>query len=112
MLKLWLPPKVWFQGSQSTITGGRSARNGQTCAIASWFEHSMRCVLITPLGRPVEPEVNRILATVSGPTAALARSTALVGRVARRSAKAVMPGAGRLATISAPRQSSAVAASP
>ena len=28
----------------------------------------MRWVLITPLGMPVEPEVNRNLAMVSGPT--------------------------------------------
>ncbi len=66
-LKLWLPPKVWFQGSQSTITGARSSRNGQACAIICWFAHSMRCVLTTPFGGPVEPEVNRIFATVSGP---------------------------------------------
>ena len=26
-LKLWLPPKVWFHGSQSTSTGGSSATN-------------------------------------------------------------------------------------
>jgi hypothetical protein len=36
---------------------------------------SIRCVLITPLGSPVEPEVNRIFATVSGPTRAKASST-------------------------------------
>ena len=28
--RFWLPPKVWLQGSQSSMTGGRSARNGQT----------------------------------------------------------------------------------
>ena len=32
----------------------------------------MRCVVSTPFGRPVEPEVNPILATVSGPSAARA----------------------------------------
>ena len=40
----------------------------------------MRCVLITPLGMPVEPDVNRILPSVSGPTRANAASTASVGR--------------------------------
>ena len=32
MPKSWLPPKVWFHGSQSTSTGGSSARNGEACA--------------------------------------------------------------------------------
>ncbi|GAB1414139.1 hypothetical protein MASR1M97_28750 [Candidatus Desulfobacillus denitrificans] len=70
MLKLWLPPKVWFQGSQSRVTGGFSARKGQSWAIACWLEQSMRWVLMTPFGSPVEPEVNRNFATLSGPTAA------------------------------------------
>ena len=35
----------------------------------------MRCVLMTPLGAPVEPEVKRSLAMVSGPTFACAAST-------------------------------------
>jgi len=30
--KLWLPPKVWLHGSQSTTTGGVVARNGQHAA--------------------------------------------------------------------------------
>jgi hypothetical protein len=42
----------------------------------AWFEHSIRWVLITAFGAPVEPEVNRNLAMVSVPTAAWARSTA------------------------------------
>ena len=37
----------------------------------AWFEHSMRWVLITALGFPVEPEVNRNLAIVSGATVAM-----------------------------------------
>ena len=41
-----------------------------------WLAHSMRWVLITPLGCLVEPEVNRNLAIVSGPTAACAASSA------------------------------------
>ena len=47
--------------------------------IIAWLAHSMRWVLMTPLGWPVEPEVNRILAMVSGPTLACAASTAGVG---------------------------------
>ncbi len=35
----------------------------------------MRCVVITPLGRPVEPEVYRIFAIESGPVRRLASST-------------------------------------
>ena len=44
--------------------------------------HSIRFVLITPFGTPVEPEVNSSLATVSGLTALAADSTASVGVVA------------------------------
>ena len=79
MLKLWLPPKVWFHGSQSTRTGGSSIEEGSVCAIISWLAHIMRWVLITPLGLPVEPEVNRILATVSGPTRACRLDLAVAG---------------------------------
>ena len=39
----------------------------------------MRWVLTTPLGMPVDPEVNSTFATVSGPTLACAASTAAVG---------------------------------
>ena len=58
-------------------------------AIIAWLLHSMRWVLITALGMPVEPEVNRNLAMVSGPTLAAAVSTAGVGAVASRSANDV-----------------------
>ncbi len=54
------------------MTGGRDARNGQPLASPSWLAQSMRCVLRTPLGTPVEPDVKRSFATVSGPTAAKA----------------------------------------
>lgn len=64
---LWLPPKVWLHGSQSSSTGGCSARNGHTWSIACWLAHSIRCVVRTALGSPVDPEVNSSLATVSGP---------------------------------------------
>ena len=65
--RLWLPPNVWLHGSQSTSTGGSAPMNGHTWPSACWLEHSIRCVLITPFGVPVDPEVNRIFATVSGP---------------------------------------------
>ena len=62
-------------------TGSAAARRGAAarCSIISWFEQSIRCVLMTPFGMPVEPDVKRIFATVSGPTRACASSTALVG---------------------------------
>jgi hypothetical protein len=86
MPTLWLPPKVWFHGSQSTITGGSSCMKASTCAVICWLAQIMRWVLITPLGCPVEPEVNRILATVSGVVRTCAASTAAVGAVASSSA--------------------------
>src|SRR5579863_10513607 len=63
--------------------------NGMPQRIIDWLAHSISCVLITPFGWPVEPEVNRILAMVSGPTPACAASTAAVGCVAARSANSV-----------------------
>jgi len=50
--------------------------NGNACSRTCWLLHSIRCVLITPFGMPVEPEVNRNLAIVSGPTRAWAFSAA------------------------------------
>ena len=75
MLKSWLPPKVWFHGGQSSSTGGSSVRKGSTEAIMRWLAHIMRCVLMTALGLPVEPDVKRNLAMLSGVTAACAAST-------------------------------------
>ncbi len=54
----------------------------------------MPWVLTTPLGQPVEPELNRILATVSCPVAAKASSTTRDGIVAIRLAKATTPSSG------------------
>src|SRR5215510_5942824 len=79
MLKQKLLPNVWFHGTQSTSTGGRSSRKGHTCAAICWFEQSMRWVLTTPFGVPVEPEVKRIFAIASGPMRAKASSTRAVG---------------------------------
>src|SRR3954469_16595158 len=86
---LWLPPKVWFQGSQSTSTGGSPASTGIDWRICCWLAHHMRCVLTTPLGSLVDPEVNRNLVMVSGPVAAMALSTAGVGRVSSRADQGV-----------------------
>ena len=54
---------------------------GKHWRIICWFAHSMRCVLITPFGSLVEPDVNRNLAIVSGPTLRVRR------RRPRRSAR-------------------------
>jgi hypothetical protein len=72
----WLPPAVWCHGAQSTITGGSSVKYWRAEAIIAWFAHHMRWVLITPFGMPVEPEVNRNFAIVSGVTRACAASAA------------------------------------
>ena len=64
MLKLWLLPKVWLHGSQSTITGGVRSRKGQICALACWLEQIMCWVLMTAFGAPTEPDVNKNLAMV------------------------------------------------
>ena len=63
----------------------------------------MRWVLMTPLGWPVEPDVNMNFAIVSGPTLAKASSTASVGGVFSSSENSVArrPGGGlRTTTIS------------
>ncbi len=88
-LKLWLPPKVWCQGSQSTITGGSAVSAGKRAWSIAWLELSIRWVFTTAFGTPVEPEVNRSFATVSGTTAAWAAATASGPSAARRSANGV-----------------------
>src|SRR5580658_5705131 len=85
MPKLWLPPKVWFHGSQSHSTGGSSPRNAKTVRSISWLEQSMRCVVTTPFGLPVEPDVNKTLAIVSGVTRECASSTAAEGEASANS---------------------------
>ena len=82
--KLLLPPNVWLHGSsvdQHRRRLGDVARMDAAHLIA-WFAVIIRWVLMTPLGVPVEPEVNRSFAIVSGPTFARARSTSAVGIVA------------------------------
>ena len=60
----------------------------------------MRWVLITALGWPVEPEVNRNLAMVSGVTLACAAATSASSSAPSRSANMVVlrPGGGLRAT--------------
>ena len=55
--------------------------NGQICSNIVMFELSMRCVVMTPFGVPVEPEVNRNFAIVSGPI--LAAACARASRASR-----------------------------
>ena len=106
MFRLLLAPKVWLHGSQSASTGFSSSRKRQTCAIICWLAHSMRWVLITTFGWPVEPEVSRYLACVSGVMASKACITAAVsGRP--RAAKSSAPG-----WVSAPRLNTTGACSP
>jgi hypothetical protein len=76
-----LPPKVWFQGSQSISTSGSWASTGIDWRICCWLAHHMRWVLMTALGSLVEPEVNRNLTMLSGPVACMAASTAGVAFV-------------------------------
>src|SRR5687768_4055908 len=83
MPKLWLPPAVWFQGSQQQSTGGSSPRKRKCERIITWLEHSIRWVLMTPFGLPVEPDVKSTLATVSPSTRSRAASTAGVGAACR-----------------------------
>ena len=81
MPTLWLPPKTWFHGSQSTSTGGSSARKAMHWRIICWLAHHMRWVVITPLGALVEPEVKRNLAIVSAPTCGMRGVQRRAGRV-------------------------------
>ena len=68
-----LPPTVWCQGSQSSPTGNCALATSRPLACTAL--HSMPWVLSTPLGAPVEPDVNRILATVVDCTARRAAAT-------------------------------------
>jgi hypothetical protein len=105
--RLWLPPKVWLQGSQSTSTGFSCSRKRHTWAIICMLAHSMRWVLITTLGWPVEPEVSRYLAWSSGRMASKACFTAGLSAVRSRLSKASAPG-----KVSAPRLNTATASMP
>src|SRR5258706_7215892 len=89
-------------GQQQAAAGCRRGRIGSDDARWTGALHHIRCVLITPFGIPVEPEVNSSLATVSGLTAAAATSTWFVGAVASKASKLVAqrPGSRRTITTS------------
>jgi hypothetical protein len=90
-LKPILPAEIWLQGIHSRLLGispvGSSVRSPSwpaiTPAIIAW-------VWGTPLGMPVEPEVNRYLATVAGIRLSRLAATSL-GSVAATVSKATAP---------------------
>src|SRR5271166_1783613 len=86
------------------ITGGSLAKKASWERIIAWFEHHMRCVLMTAFGVPVEPDVNRNLTTESDETLAWAAAQAEVGGAESSVANKLVgrPGIGlRATTISA-----------
>ncbi|MNV31248.1 hypothetical protein D3C71_1225470 [compost metagenome] len=101
MPKLWLPPKVWFHGSQSTSTRSSSASTGMDWFICCRLAAHMPCVMITALGALVEPEVNMNLAMLSPVMAACAASTAGVASVASSALNGVVLRPGSVPSISA-----------
>src|SRR5678815_2859996 len=73
--RLWLPPKVWFHGSQSSSTGGSLARKGiDWISMTALLQH-MRLVVMTALGCPVDPDVSRNLTIEFLSVAACASAT-------------------------------------
>src|SRR5258707_7798784 len=68
-----------------------SSRKVQVCALACWLEVSIRWVLMTALGVPVEPDVNRNFAIVSDVIAANAFSTPGVSGVAAMLRNGIVP---------------------
>src|SRR5207244_12149195 len=92
---------VGLHGSQSRITRASPtpSRKVQVCALACWFDVSIWWVLITAFGVPVEPEVNRNLAIVSGVTAANAFATSGVSAVEATARNAVASSASLPLTI-------------
>ena len=92
-LKPMLPALMWLQGIHSRL-----------CGMSAWStasERSPSCPAITPaimpkvcgtpLGMPVEPDVNSSLATDAGPSVSRAAATAGVGSVPVSSASAMAP---------------------
>ena len=105
MLRLWLQPKTWLQGSQSSITGGSRCRKGQAWPICCWFAAIMPCVAGTPFGTPVLPEVKSSFTGAAGSTAAMARSSAASGTPSSSAVHGVAPGIGLSETTSIPAAS-------
>ena len=63
-----------LQGSQSTMTGGFSTRTARLARSACWLRRAFARV-DHAFGKAVDPEVNRILAIVSGAMRSYAAST-------------------------------------
>ena len=96
------------------MTGGSSFRNASVSRSITWLAQIMRWVLMTAFGLPVEPEVSRNFAIVSGPMASCTASRRGCNGVAIRSASIVTsrPGtAPRDAAISVPEETLAASAS-
>src|SRR4051812_38099658 len=85
MPRLWLPPKVWFHGSQSSSTGGSVARNGMDWGNLTALLQHMPLVVITALGCPVDPDVSRNLTIEFMSVAACASATRVASADARAS---------------------------
>ena len=92
-LKPMLPALMWLQGIHSRLWGmtSGSASSARRPSPPAMVADIMPKVCGTPLGMPVEPEVNRYLATVAWPSASRAASTAAVGSVASRSDSGTAP---------------------
>ena len=85
-----VPPATWLQGSHSSSTAsGMSGVRRTVWACMAMVAHNMPWVMGTALGTPVEPEVKRYLATVSGVIASTDACTAAPTGVAIRSDQGV-----------------------
>ena len=101
---------VWFQGIQSSTSSGLSVADWRDWRDWATLAHIMRWVLITALGRPVDPEVNNSLPTVSGVICATDAATADVAGVRASASKARLgrpSGARSTCTTGMPDKSSA-----
>ena len=109
-----MPPIVWFHGSQSSMTGATSlALRTRAMLIMATLAHIISWVLITALGMPVLPEVNRNLPTVFGPIESMDFATVSVDFVATSSVHGsdCIPGGGLSTwTSSTPSRLSAASA--
>ena len=94
---MWLPPKVWFHGSQSTMTGGSSCMNGERGAQhhlvgaqhALGVDHALRLPGRAGGEQDLGDRVGRRRAACAASTAAVGRSPAdRRKRVARRRRRA------------------------
>ena len=100
MFTSWLPPNVWLHGSQSTITGGSSARNGHACRIICWLAASMPVRVQHPLRGAGRARREQDLGDVCpGAAPANAAATAAPGSVLRRVVRGSAPGRSPRLTI-------------